>query len=74
MCAVQIDIFSLGVLLLEMVTGEIPQPFQMREQQPCPAAAPECQADVADLIQECCASDPKKRPSAELVYVRLTAW
>ena len=53
-CAVQIDIYSLGILMREMVTGEIPQPYQMREQVAVLVPGIDCQADVAELILECC--------------------
>lgn len=58
----------------EMVTGEIPQPYQMREQLALLVPGIDCQSDVASLIQECCHNDPQQRPSAEHVHDRLTAW
>ena len=70
---VQIDIFSLGILLREMVTGEIPQPYQMREQLASLVPGHDCSADTIALIRECCAGDPKQRPSAEHAYDRLMA-
>ena len=69
----QIDIFSLGILLREMVTGEISQPYQMREQMGALMPGHSCSPDVIELIRECCAGDPKQRPSAEHVHDRLTA-
>ena len=72
-CDMQIDIFSLGILLREMVTGEISQPYQMREQLASLMPGHSCSPDVIELIRECCASDPKQRPSAEHVHDRLTA-
>ncbi|CAL5224945.1 g7714 [Coccomyxa viridis] len=71
-CDEKIDIFSLGVLMREMVTGEIPQPYQMREQLALLVPGIDCQSDVASLIQECCHNDPQQRPSAEHVHDRLT--
>ena len=70
---VQIDIFSLGILLREMVTGEIPQPYQMREQLASLVPGHDCSADTIALIRECCAGDPRQRPSAEHAYDRLMA-
>ena len=58
----------------EMVTGEIPQPYQMREQLASLVPGIDCQSDVASLILECCNNDPEQRPSAEHVYHRLSAW
>ena len=72
-CDMQIDIFSLGILLREMVTGEIPQPYQMREQLGVLTPGHSCSPDVIELIRECCASDPTQRPSAEHAHDRLTA-
>ena len=72
-CDMQIDIFSLGILLREMVTGEISQPYQMREQLASLLPGHSCSPDVIELIRECCAGDPKQRPSAEHVHDRLTA-
>ena len=69
----QIDVFSLGILLREMVTGEIPQPYQMREQLASLVPGHDCAADTIDLIRECCAGDPKQRPAAAHVYDRLVA-
>ena len=69
----QIDIFSLGILLREMVTGEITQPYQMREQMGSLVPGHSCLPDVIELIRECCASDPKQRPPAEHVHDRLMA-
>lgn len=70
----QIDIFSLGILLWEMVTGRIPQPYEMREQLASLVPGQGCEAGVVDLIQECCEGDPTQRPSAAHVYDRLSAW
>eukprot|EP00884_Botryococcus_braunii_P017382 jgi/Botrbrau1/4327/Bobra.0232s0018.1 len=63
------DIFSLGVILWELVTGEVPQRGRMRA-----LRSPEdCPEPVASLVTECLSSDPRERPTAKDVAVRLRA-
>eukprot|EP00884_Botryococcus_braunii_P016077 jgi/Botrbrau1/3152/Bobra.0070s0118.1 len=54
------DIFSFGVVLWEIVTGEVSRRGCMRE----PRVPEECQQDVADLIDRCCTMMPEARPTA----------
>lgn len=62
----KVDIFSLGVVLWEVVTGEMPQRGARR----MPRVPQECSAEVLRLIQACNQADPAARPSAaEVVAV-----
>ena len=57
------DMWSFGVVLWEIVTQEIPRRGQLRQLR-CPD---ECPQAIADLLDDCHALNPKKRPSAEEV-------
>ena len=63
------DIYSLSVVLWEVVTGERPHMRQMR-----PVRVPdECPAEVAAVIADCRSLDPSTRPTAKDVYERLAS-
>jgi serine/threonine protein kinase len=59
-CTVAADVFALGVVLWELVTGEGPVRGRMRDVQ----APEECPPEVAELMTRCWAAEPGKRPSA----------
>lgn len=63
-CSEKADIFSLGVVLWEIVTGEEPARGQLRD-----ALVPsESPPDLDALISRCVDPEPRKRPSAKEVY------
>ena len=60
-CGCKADIFSFGVVLWEVCTGEAPVRGVMR-----PLVAPQdCPTEVVELYQRCIAEDPDERPTAE---------
>jgi hypothetical protein len=66
-CTEKVDIFSFGVVLWELVTGERPLRGQTRELR-VPA---ECPAEVDRLIARCMHADPSMRPSAKEIHEEL---
>eukprot|EP00884_Botryococcus_braunii_P005883 jgi/Botrbrau1/15296/Bobra.0371s0005.2 len=63
----QADIYSFGVILWEIATGQMGKRGQMREVQ-CPEDCPET---IRDLIDDCLNIDPTARPTARQVASRL---
>ena len=63
------DLFSLSVILYEIVTGEAPRNRHLRAIR-CPE---ECPAEVRDVIERCRVRDPQQRPTAKKVYDVLSA-
>lgn len=77
-----VDVYALGVLLFEMLTGNTPYPERTWEaievaRREGPPPAPEGVAglpqEVADLCRRCLAHDPVDRPSARAVAAALAA-
>jgi hypothetical protein len=66
-CSEKVDVFSTGVTLWEIATGERPQRGSMRP----PHVPEECPQEVADLIAQCMSLDPAERPSAQQLLSQL---
>ncbi len=68
MAYLQVDIFSLGVVLWEMVTNQVPDRYffddNIIEERHCCGA-------IAALVTECTDMDPERRPSAIEVHQRI---
>lgn len=73
-CTEKVDIYSLGVVLWEIVTQEIPQRGTLRD----PVVPRDCPQEVADLIIACMQRNQNARPSAKevcrLLYQSAPAW
>ncbi|KAI7842043.1 hypothetical protein COHA_004243 [Chlorella ohadii] len=66
-CTEKVDLFSMGILLWEICTGERPRRGDMR----LPKVPEECPQEVADLISQCMSLDPSERPTAQQLMQRL---
>lgn len=75
-----VDVYSLGVLLFEMLTGDTPYPERTweeienarREGPPPLPSVPGLPAEVALLCRSCLEADPQRRPTAQHVADVLT--
>ncbi|KAL6780335.1 hypothetical protein ACKKBF_B13530 [Auxenochlorella protothecoides x Auxenochlorella symbiontica] len=68
-CDERVDIWSLGTVLWEIVTQEMPMRGMLRP----PLVPEECPQEVVAIIHACMQHDPKDRPSARAVYNMLLA-
>ncbi|KAL4431038.1 hypothetical protein ABPG75_006294 [Micractinium tetrahymenae] len=66
-CTAAVDIYSFGVVLWEIITGERPQRGRLRS----PKVPDECPREVADLLDRMLSQDPAERPTAPEVLQEL---
>ncbi len=64
---VQVDMYSFGVLLWEIITHEKPFRGQLRDFQ----VPEECSQSIAEMHEACLQLGPEKRPSAEDAVLQL---
>ena len=62
------DLYSFGVLMWEVITGERPQRGCLR----MPAVPAECSQEACDLMVACLSLDPAARPTAADLLRQLT--
>jgi len=66
-CDEKVDLYSLGVILWELATGEMPRIGHID----IPEISERCPQALADLIAQCIQEKPRARPSAKEVYERI---
>jgi hypothetical protein len=68
-CGSKVDIFSTGVILWEIVTGEVPQRGRVFPPEP----GPRCPKQLCSIMARCLHVEPSKRPTARELHDLLAA-
>ena len=68
-CTEKVDIYSFGVVLWEIITGEAPERGRLRDV----VVPEECPPEVRALMLECLDTQPRRRPTAREAVERLEA-
>ena len=69
----QVDIYSLGMVLREMVMHQMPDPYYIEGSQAPIVVGTDCCQGVADLISDCTQPEAALRPTAMEVFERISA-
>jgi serine/threonine protein kinase len=60
----RVDVYSFGLVLFEMLTGNLPERHPVRTKQDAEEINASVRSDLGELISRCLSSEPSARPSA----------